>query len=45
MTRKNAANTRGRPFQEGNSGKPKGARHRVTLAVEALLEGQHEALT
>lgn len=34
-------------FVEGNSlgGKPKGARHRTTLAIEALLEGQHEALT
>lgn len=32
-------------FQRGNPGKPKGARHRTTLAVEALLEGQHEALT
>ncbi|RYE43700.1 MAG: hypothetical protein EOP21_07525, partial [Hyphomicrobiales bacterium] len=26
-------------------GNRKGSRHRVTLAVEALLEGQHEALT
>lgn len=26
-------------------GKTKGARHRTTLAVEALLEGQHAALT
>lgn len=34
-------------FAEGNrlGGKPKGARHRVTMAIEALLEGQHEALT
>ncbi|MEG8032667.1 hypothetical protein QP179_14220 [Sphingomonas aurantiaca] len=37
--------TRGRPFQPGNAGKPKGARHRTTLAIEALLEGQHQALT
>lgn len=37
--------TRGKPFKPGNPGKPKGARSRVTLAVEALLEGQHEALT
>jgi hypothetical protein len=43
--RNNAPKTRGRPFQPGNPGRPKGARHRVTLAVEALLEGQHEALT
>ncbi|MDQ1231686.1 DUF5681 domain-containing protein [Sphingomonas sp. SORGH_AS_0879] len=39
------ANTRGKPFEKGNPGKPKGARHRVTRAIEALLEGQHEALT
>ncbi|WP_267386172.1 hypothetical protein [Sphingomonas sp. GC_Shp_3] len=38
-------NTRGKPFEPGNPGKPKGARSRVTLAIEALLEGQHEALT
>jgi hypothetical protein len=37
--------TRGKPFEPGNPGKPKGARHRVTLAIEALLDGQHEALT
>lgn len=43
--RKNAANTRGRPFAKGNPGRPKGARHRVTLAIEALLEGEHEELT
>ncbi len=36
---------RGRPFEPGNPGRPRGARHRVTLAIEALLEGQHEALT
>ncbi|MBW6528720.1 hypothetical protein KZ813_17905 [Sphingomonas sp. RHCKR7] len=27
------------------TGKPRGSRHRTTLAIEALLEGQHEALT
>lgn len=34
-------------FAPGNQlgGKTPGARHRVTRAVEALLEGQHEALT
>lgn len=34
-------------FAAGNSmgGKTKGARHRTTLAIEALLEGQHAALT
>ena len=34
------------PGVSGNpSGKARGTRHRVTLAIEALLEGQHEALT
>ena len=36
-------------FKRGSSGNPRGrpvgARHKVTLAVEALLEGQHAALT
>jgi len=43
--RNNAPKTRGRPFEPGNPGRRPGARHKVTLAVEALLEGQHEALT
>ena len=32
-------------FAEGNAGKPRGARHRITRAVEELLEGQVEAIT
>jgi Family of unknown function (DUF5681) len=32
-------------FASGNPGKPKGSRHRATQAVEAMLEGQQEALT
>ena len=47
--RNNAAKTprraSGRPFQKGNPGRPKGARHRATLAAEALLDGEAEALT
>jgi hypothetical protein len=43
--RKYATKTRGKPFQAGNPGKPKGARHRTTLAIETLLEGEAEALT
>jgi hypothetical protein len=43
--RKNASNTRGRPFQRGNPGRPRGARHKTTVAIEALLEGQYETLT
>ena len=45
MSRNNAGNTRGKPFQPGNPGRPKGARHKTTLAIEALFEGEAEALT
>jgi hypothetical protein len=41
---KNGRNTDG-TFLKGNSGRPKGARNRKTLAIESLLEGQAEALT
>ena len=43
--RNNAAKTRGRPFEKGNVGRPKGARHKATVAAEALLDGEAEALT
>ena len=43
--RNNAPNTRGRPFEPGNSGRPKGARHRSTRAIEALLDGEAEEIT
>jgi hypothetical protein len=46
--RKNAGKTSrptGRPFQPGNPGRPKGSRHKTTLAVEALLDGEAEGLT
>jgi hypothetical protein len=43
--RKYVTKTRGRPFQPGNAGKPRGARHKATLAAEALLDGEAEALT
>jgi hypothetical protein len=32
-------------FRPGNPGRPRGARHKTTLAIEALLEGQAEKLT
>lgn len=32
-------------FAPGNPGKPKGARNKATLAAEALLDGEAEALT
>ncbi len=48
MTRNNVGKTytdeHGK-FASGNPGRPKGSRHKATLAVEALLEGQGEALT
>jgi hypothetical protein len=44
-SRKYGPNTGGTRFKPGNSGKPPGARHRVTRAIEELLEGEHEALT
>jgi hypothetical protein len=52
-SRNNEAKTRGRPFQPGNStrfqpgnpGRPPGSRHKATIAAEALLDGQAEALT
>ena len=40
---------RGRPFQQGQSGnpagRPRGSRNLATLAVEALLDGEAEAIT
>lgn len=43
-----ASGLRGRPFKKGQSGnpsgKPRGARNRATLAAEALLDGEGEAL-
>jgi hypothetical protein len=32
-------------FAPGNPGRPPGTRHRTTIAIEALLEGQWEGLT
>lgn len=43
--RNNAERTRGRPFEAGNPGRPKGARNKATLAAEALLDGEAEILT
>jgi hypothetical protein len=48
-SRKNASNTpgrgAGRPFARGNPGRPKGARHKATIAAEVLLDGEAKALT
>lgn len=47
--RNNGTNTETRnpdgTFAPGNPGRPAGARHKVTRAVEVLLDGQAEALT
>jgi hypothetical protein len=44
----NAAKLRGRPFQPGQSGnplgRPKGARNKVTQFIEALIDGQGQAI-
>lgn len=40
--RKSAPKTRGRPFQPGNPGKPKGARHRQTVMAEKLMADDAE---
>jgi hypothetical protein len=42
--RKSGRNTDGR-FARGNPGKRTGSRHKTSLAVEALLDGEAEALT
>lgn len=47
-SRKNGSKTGRRDdgrFAPGNPGRPKGARHRTTLAVEELLDGEAEGLT
>lgn len=47
--RNNGTTTEGRnsdgTFARGNSGRPKGARHKTTRAVQELLDGEAEALT
>ena len=39
------AQTRGRPFEPGNPGRPKGSRNKATSAAEVVLDGEAEALT
>src|SRR5579875_424878 len=36
---------RGRPFPKGNPGRSRGTRRKTTLAMEALLAGEAEALS
>lgn len=42
--RKNAAKTRGQPFEKGNPGRPKGARHKTTILAEMLMADDVEAV-
>ena len=43
--RKNAGKTRGRPFERGNPGRPKGSRNKASLAAEAIIDGEAERLS
>jgi len=43
-SRNNGPRTRGRPFAKGNPGRPKGARHRVTLLAEKLMHADAKAI-
>jgi hypothetical protein len=49
MTDRNNGKATGRDasgrFAEGNPGRPRGARHKATIAALALLDGEAEALT
>jgi Family of unknown function (DUF5681) len=49
IAEKSARKQRGKPFKPGQSGnpagKPKGTRNAITLAMEALLDGESDALT
>jgi hypothetical protein len=39
------AGTRGKPFTPGNPGRVAGSRNKATIAIEALLDGEAEALS
>jgi hypothetical protein len=41
----NAGNRRGRPFQKGQGGRPKGSRNRRSLLAEKLMSADLEAVT
>jgi hypothetical protein len=49
IAEKSARKQRGKPFKPGQfgnpAGKPKGTKNAITLAMEALLDGESEALT
>lgn len=41
----NATTTRGRPFEPGNPGRPRGARHKTTMLAEKLMADDVEGVT
>jgi hypothetical protein len=45
IPRQNVLTTRGKPFQKGNPGRPKGSSHKSTLLAERLMEGNVEGIT
>src|SRR4029077_11994818 len=45
LPRNNAPTTRGKPFEKGNAGRPKGARNKITRAVEELFDSEAETIT
>jgi hypothetical protein len=42
---KTAGRGQGGRFAPGNAGRPRGARHKTTLAIQALLDGEADGLT
>src|SRR4051812_21122231 len=42
--RKSRVFTRGRPFQKGNPGRPKGARNKTSVMVEQMFAGEAAAI-
>ena len=42
--RKNAESTRGRPFEKGNPGRPRGSKNRTTAIAQALLADEETEL-
>lgn len=39
-----ATKVRGRPFEKGNPGRPKGARNKTTILLQTILDGDAEAI-
>ena len=44
VPRKNAEFTRGRPFAQGNPGRPRGSKNRTTAIAQALLANEETEL-